>query len=127
MSTKMTRQYGESFHLYAECFDIDPETGEERGRLWLDVDSPSFSVKSLADGQPRLTVGLEAEVLEGIRRELVPGEEVYEKLGLLEETTAHLLWCLENKLADTQGAVHALKKILPKDALRRYNRRWGGK
>ena len=127
MSTKMTRQYGEDFHLYAECFDMDPETGEESGRLWLDLDGTSFSVKELSTGRMRVTVGLKPEVLAALRRELAPDKELYEGISLLEEATAYLLWCLENKLADTQGAIYAVKKLVPKDALKRYNRRWGGK
>jgi hypothetical protein len=126
MSTKMTRQHGDDFHLYAECFDYDPVTEEPNGNLWLELDGSSFSVVELGEsGRMRVTVKLTPEVLEAMQRELVPEDDMYERLGLLEEATAHLLWCMENTLAD-QGAVHAVKKLLPRNALRRHNRRWGG-
>ena len=129
MSTKSTKQYDEdNFHLYEDVMDGFAEDDPRlSGRLWLDLDGAEFSVKTLTNGKVRVTVELIAEVLDGLRKELVPADDVYEKLGLLEETAAHMLWCLENKLADQQGAVYAMKKLIPRDALRRYNRRWGGK
>lgn len=127
MSTKVTKQYGDDFHLYAECFDYDPVTEEPNGNLWLELDGPSFRVTELGEsGRVQVTVKLTPEVLSAMQRELATGnDDTPERLGLLEEAAAHMLWCLENRLADTQGAAYAVKKLLPPGALKRYNRRWG--
>ncbi len=122
MSTKITKQHGESFHLFAECFDSDEPDFEKRRRLWLDLDGIDFRVKTLATGQVRVTVELRPEVLGALRYELAG---VTDKLGLLEEAVAHFLWAESADLADVDGARHALKKLIPPGSLHRYNERAG--
>lgn len=62
MSTKVTKAYGDNFHIYTECFEMEDEDPAIAGRLWIEIDKPDFYARPT-----RLAVALPVEAVRGLR------------------------------------------------------------
>lgn len=62
MSTKITIEYGERFHLYRDCFEMEDPDTSIAGRVWLEMSNTDFKVLP-----HRVQVALPPEVLCAMR------------------------------------------------------------
>ena len=125
MSTRATISCAPDHHLYRDVTDGLSTDPRVRGRLWLELDGVEFTVSAWSEGRARIDVELPPAALKALREHLCnQAHDAHEDCRILQEAAAHLAWCVENELTDPAGAAKLVKKLIPADALDRFNRRW---
>lgn len=126
MSTRASISYAPDHHLYQDVMDGFSTDPRVRDRLWLELEEVEFTVEAGAKGaNATVTVELPPAALKALRAHLCDkAGEAHEDCRILQEAAAHLVWCVENELTDPAGAAGLVKKLIPADALERFNRRW---